>query len=265
MHTYRVEYKLPSGDRVVGGSDLGVNYKDENEDRVVLERSRVTVVDGMGGQSSGQEAATLIADAVASGMPFHEAMHQAIKAIQTDQNIRNDAGAAVVSAEIKKDPSGQKILDIHSCGDCSLFVLDATGTVVFEAEQDSLVLNLVKQGIITKEEALIHPDKNVVTNAVDGTATPDKSFRKESFPLQPGYRIFIMSDGIGDNLIPEEIARLTHGQALAEAFKTVEDVVTQRMQANGTLTYNAAQKKYSDGYVQPAKKDNRSLIVIDVA
>ena len=56
-------FRLGSGDEVIAGTDKGINYKDYNEDRVVVspEGNFIAVIDGMGEYGKGDRAAEILA------------------------------------------------------------------------------------------------------------------------------------------------------------------------------------------------------------
>jgi len=100
----------------------------------------------------------------------------------------------------------------------------------------SHVQELLDAGEITPAEALIHPDRNVVTRAIgDG----DLSFDAWLLPVRPGERLIVASDGLtkvlSDTRISEivELAgddaaqRLVGAALMAHTSDNVTAVVTE--------------------------------------
>ena len=73
-------------------------------------------------------------------------------------------------------------------------------------EDHSLVQEMVKYGGINKEEARVHPNKNIITRAVGlEQELQVDCFRKM---LHPGDRVLLCSDGLTDMLEDEQIRRI---------------------------------------------------------
>ena len=56
------------------------------------------------------------------------------------------------------------------------------------------------EGIISREEALSHPARHSLTSALMGKEVPLVDLREECFPLFPGDRVLVASDGVGPYL-----------------------------------------------------------------
>ena len=67
-------------------------------------------------------------------------------------------------------------------------------------------MELVKIGSITKEEAAIHPKRNVITRAIGikGTVEADTMIR----PVKEGDILLLCSDGLSGMLKDEEIGKM---------------------------------------------------------
>lgn len=59
-------------------------------------------------------------------------------------------------------------------GDSRIYHL-RKGEILYQTEDHSLVNSLVKLGKITPEEALTHPQRNVIIRAIQGTHTPTEA------------------------------------------------------------------------------------------
>ena len=70
------------------------------------------------------------------------------------------------------------------------------GKIKFVTDDHSLVGELVKRGEITKEEALTHPNKNVILRAISGDQMPTLADVVETNDLMPGDYFLLCSDGI---------------------------------------------------------------------
>ena len=59
---------------------------------------------------------------------------------------------------------------------------------------------MADEGIISREEALSHPARHSLTSALMGKEVPLVDLREECFPLFPGDRVLVASDGVGPYL-----------------------------------------------------------------
>ncbi len=259
-------YETGLRDRVIAGTDKGVGY-DHNEDRVVVSSrdNFVAVIDGIGGHKNGQLAAQILAESFASTSEVNQAVNQA------SDRMRNkkieDGGAVFISARVKQDSRGRKFLEIAQVGDAKLFVLDNQGGVGFQTVDQSLVQSMVDEGKINPDEALYHPERNVVTAFVGPEFSPKELLHDRAY-VNSGDRVFLMSDGISDNLTPEEISRLTHGKTIEEAARIISKVISERMKNTKQIIDSSDRKKqgkYSDGYKSKPKRDNRALAILEIS
>jgi protein phosphatase len=69
-------------------------------------------------------------------------------------------------------------------------------------------MEMVKAGLITLEQARHHPEKNVILRAMGSHPEVEVTTWKEPFPLRPGDRFLLCSDGLYDLVEDEEIKRI---------------------------------------------------------
>ena len=106
-------------------------------------------------------------------------------------------GTTVVAACIE-----QGELIAANVGDSRLYVIH-DDSIEQVTEDHSLVQEMVKFGGINKEEARVHPNKNIITRAVG----LERKLQVDCFRrrLEPGDRILLCSDGLTDMLEDEQI------------------------------------------------------------
>lgn len=260
-------FEMPHAN-VAAATDAGVEYKPINEDRVCVNTAAefAAVVDGIGKHENADHAAQFLADALASN-PFGAA--EAIKRSQASMAmLKHNPGAVFISARIAVNAQGNKELIVEQAGDCGLAVIRADGAVAFRSKDQGYVQELVDAGEITEDEALYHKRRNIVRNAVKASEGTAK--RYDPIFLQSGDRVYLFSDGVGDNLTAEELAEIGKGKSPEETIQAVSDITTQRMLRTDDL-YAEAQNgwraqygTFSDGYRSLAKKDNRAIVVMDI-
>lgn len=166
------------------------------------------VADGMGGHNGGDFASRFcienVRDYIADnkGNSIISTIRSAIKT--ANERIRERAGkderltgcgTTIVLATIKDD-----ILYIANVGDSRLYVLQNESLSQI-TEDHSLVEEMIKSGIIKKEEARFNPHKNKVTRALG--AEPDIEVDFFEVKLEKGDRVLLCSDGVS-NMMDEE-------------------------------------------------------------
>jgi serine/threonine protein phosphatase PrpC len=171
----------------------------------------VVVADGMGGHSAGEVASQMAADIVSR--VYYETKAEpgaALKGAVEEANRRIHEAAAEDEA---KHGMGTTCTALALCGgrayaahvgDSRLYMLRAERLYQL-SEDHSAVNEMVKLGIITKEQARTHEDKNVILRAL-GTVPEVEVAVLEPFAVRAGDRYLLCSDGLHDLVLEGEIA-----------------------------------------------------------
>ncbi len=192
------------------GTDVG-KIRDENQDTVYVHEFSDTVglfivADGMGGYEGGKlassTAATCISDYVKaeyntrmSDEQIKEMLQIAIKMASSriydmsrDNRRLEGMGTTVVICLIYDNK-----LYTASVGDSRCYILSKK-TLRQITSDHSLVNDLLKRGLITKAEAKVHPQKNVITRAVGS----EKTVEADTFvnELNTNDIVLMCSDGL---------------------------------------------------------------------
>jgi protein phosphatase len=203
---------------VFGASDVG-RERSDNEDyfRIVPEKCLFIVADGMGGHNAGD-----IASLNASQMVDTYFSPQLIAKIQDDdEKIREAIVDSLLNAhrEILRMAKGSRnyegmgctivvsfirgnVLHLGHVGDARAYVCNNSGIKLL-TEDHSFVMELVKKGKMTMEEARLSPLKNRLNQAIGASVniTPDYCL----YELEEGDRILLCSDGLWDMLTDEQM------------------------------------------------------------
>ena len=184
------------------------------------------VADGMGGHSGGEQASALavatIEDFLLNPLRwFYRLQGEAVLSeFQRALRVADDR----IFAEAERHPGlrgmgstvtmayvVERTLYVVHAGDSRLYVL--RGGKLYQLTTDhTIVGELLRNQVITPENAATHPMRNIVTNSVGG-ATPGVEAEVHKLPLEPDDRVLLCTDGL-TNMVPgEEIA----GILLAEA------------------------------------------------
>lgn len=189
-------------------TDVGCK-RSHNEDAVAQvvdegsESGMLVVADGMGGHSGGAEASRLVVDALVGGYRAHPASGFAdvVRLIQESDLLiakeRPGSGTTVVVALI--DGAGATMIHV---GDSRAYLFRGDDLVQLTEDQ-SWVQAQVSAGRITPEQALQHPRRNVLLQAVGTGRQEPPAVRAVRF--LPGDVILLCSDGLHGVLSAKEI------------------------------------------------------------
>lgn len=168
------------------------------------------VADGMGGHRAGDYASSCAVETIledAESCEEEDAARILARAIRRANDViayragederLAGMGTTVVAACIRR---GELIA--ANVGDSRLYVI-RDDSIEQVTEDHSLVQEMVKYGGINKEEARVHPNKNIITRAVG----LEQELQVDCFrrALRPGDRVLLCSDGLTDMLEDEQI------------------------------------------------------------
>lgn len=96
-------------------------------------------------------------------------------------------------------------LHVANIGDSRAYLL--RGDAISRLTEDhSFVTELVKLGRISEEEAIAHPQRNVVTRALGTQSTVEADFYEEA--IQPGDMVILCTDGLWGEVSEEEMVQM---------------------------------------------------------
>ncbi|MEK6288581.1 MAG: Stp1/IreP family PP2C-type Ser/Thr phosphatase [Acidobacteriota bacterium] len=173
----------------------------------------ILVADGMGGHSAGEVASGLAVEVITrvyyedSGDPlsalkkaFREANREIHKAAEKDES-RAGMGTTCTALVLQNGTA----ISAH-VGDSRLYLV-REGAIYLMTEDHSAVMEMVKAGLITTEQARHHPEKNVILRAMGSHPEVEVTTWQEPFPVRTGDRFLLCSDGLYDLVEDEEIRR----------------------------------------------------------
>ncbi len=168
------------------------------------------VADGMGGHNAGDYASKCTTETVVSEIQNSFEKNPTIiikKAIKTaNAKIRKEAsehenlfgmGTTLVTATIIG-----KYLQVSNIGDSRLYLLNKDGLRQV-TEDHSLVEEMIRLGGLSREDARLHPDKNIITRAIGAKDEVEADFFTEE--LEAGDIVLMCSDGLTNMLEDKEI------------------------------------------------------------
>lgn len=210
-------------------------YAEPDDDLVFERKGRLAVVaDGMGGHQGGKVASTIAVEAVRDwyfnhlDLDTHEALRSAFQdahaAIQ-EYSRQNPALAGMGTTCTAVAILGDQLHYGH-VGDSRLYLI--RGGAISQITQDhSQVARLVRDGLITPEEAANHPQRNVLTAAM-GIEPAAADFSESPLQLYPNDVLLICSDGLHGLVSDQEMLANASGLAPVEACKELVRIARER-------------------------------------
>lgn len=228
-------------------TDVGM-VRQQNEDAYSAEENLYIVADGMGGHNAGEVASALAVATVRAGAKsgihsteqFRELVQQANTAIYTaslDDSTQSGMGTTLTAMAVV--PGEEPKVLVANVGDSRTYLFRG-GALTRLSIDHSYVQELVNEGILTLEEARVHPRRNIVTRAMG----IERSVMVDVFThlVRTGDRIVLCSDGLVDEVPDTDIATVlsqhSDAQETAEALVLVAN-------ANGG-------------------RDNTTVVVVDI-
>lgn len=196
-----------------------------NEDRLFI------VCDGMGGHDSGEVASRTVCEAfskkvLAISEPnglFTEEMFDESLSTAYDVLDTKDTGAR------KKMGTTMTFLKFHAGGCMMAHIGDSRiyhirgGKILFQTSDHSLVNDFVKAELITPEQAKTHPQRNVITRAMqplmEARSKADKKFVSD---IQAGDYFLLCTDGLIENIEDEDFATILSNEEWTDDEKVTE-------------------------------------------
>jgi PPM family protein phosphatase len=195
--------------RYAAQSDRGL-IRDGNQDSVYAGPRLLAVADGMGGMAAGDVASNIVIAAMAPldedvpGDALVDALRNAVGTANqqlrdtVDANPHLEGMGTTLTAVLF---SGSKLGMVH-IGDSRAYLL-RNGEFAQITKDDTYVQMLVDEGRISPEEASSHPQRSLLTRALDGRdIDPEYSVRQ----VLKGDRYLICSDGLSGVVSAETIA-----------------------------------------------------------
>lgn len=227
-------------------SDLG-SVRSNNEDRGVYERpsdpavaaakgTLVIVADGMGGASAGEVASEMAVRSIprhyygsAKGpaLALREALEEVSAEIhragQEDPELRGMGTTCVALAILAPE------LYAAYVGDSRLYLLRGDGFYQL-TEDHTVVGEMVRKGILTREQARNHEERNVLSLSMGGRPGITASYWEKPMLLRSGDRLLVCSDGLHDLVGDAEMQAIIANAPLHQA---VDDLIAAAKRKGG--------------------------------
>lgn len=251
-------FKLETGFRTDPGC-----VRELNEDTVVLKAFQercgqegqyllAMVCDGMGGHEAGEVASAIAGETVqnvlqASDSDMPMALVAAIKAANNAifkaarENPRLSGMGTTCCALVISEGSAW----CAHVGDSRCYLL-RDGSLLLMTEDHSAVMEMVRRGLLTLEEARTHPDRNVISRALGNHGSVEVSSWSHPLVVQPDDAFLICSDGLYDLVGDADIQTvMTHGNPHSQV--ACDRLITLARERGGTDNITAVVVRFRSG------------------
>jgi protein phosphatase len=231
-------------------TDVG-RVRQENEDAIFTSPELFVVADGMGGHLGGEVASGLAAKALQQSFgpkvdprstdelvrAVQRANETVVGAASEDPDLAGMGTTLCAMALVRAD--GDERLAIVNVGDSRAYLLKS-GELEQITDDHSLVATLERQGRLTRDEAAVHPQRNILTRALG----IDARVMVDSWEVRPvvGDRYVLCSDGLFNEVDESRIAATL--RKLEDPNEAARELVRLANEGGG--------------------RDNISLVIVDV-
>jgi len=222
LNTIEQMQDLPAEISVSVQTDVGC-VRNSNEDAgcflmpsdpiILATKGRLFLVaDGMGGHSGGEVASALAVETIsrayygdseAPAESLRSAFEEANRCIY-DESIADERLSGMGTTCTALVLHRNSAIAAH-VGDSRLYLL-REGELYLLTEDHSAVMEMVKLGIISVEQARHHEDKNVIVRALGTSPLVEVSLWENPMAVRTGDRFLLCSDGLYD-LVEDEAIR----------------------------------------------------------
>ena len=227
-------------------SDLG-RVRAVNQDAALVADDLFVVADGMGGHRGGEVASEIAVTVMGNEVvePTVDALVAAV--ISANRKINNRSrdeaelsgmGTTVTAMALISDDEGER-LGVVNVGDSRTYVVDQDELIQL-TDDHSLVGEMLRSGQLTKEEALDHPQRNILTRALG----VDSEVEVDWFEIQirEGDRFLLCTDGLFNEVSEDQIASVL--RRLADPDEAAQELVRLAVEHGG--------------------RDNITVVIVDV-
>jgi PPM family protein phosphatase len=209
------------------GTDTG-RQRRANEDSLLARAPLFVVADGMGGAQAGEVASRLAVESFQGGLQGAAEPEAALAELTREANSRihelshSHAEQAGMGTTLTAVYVGERDVSIAHVGDSRAYRF-RDGELLRLTDDHSLVDELLRQGRLTPEEAVEHPQRSVITRALGPEGDVEVDTR--SYSARDGDVYLLCSDGLTTMVAETQLGELlrTHetlrekGEALIAA------------------------------------------------
>jgi serine/threonine protein phosphatase PrpC len=244
------------------GSDTG-RQRRANEDSLMARAPLFVVADGMGGAQAGEVASRIAVECFQPGLPDASEPELALAALARSANAHihelshANAELAGMGTTLTAIYVGEDNVAIAHVGDSRAYCL-RDGELLRLTDDHSLVDELLRQGRLTPEEAIEHPQRSVITRALGPEGEVEVDTR--SFRGRHGDVYLLCSDGLTTMISEDHVAAVLREHPILR--DAGEALIAAANQAGGRDNITVVLLRLEDVQVAdaPATQEHRTTI-----
>lgn len=216
------------------------------------------VCDGVGGSEKGEVASMMVCSEMPKYFEQHENepvnqefINKALKYAESQMSgyKLTDTNAGQMSTTLTLLYLDEKTASavVAWAGDSRVYHI-REGQILYETRDHSLVNELLKRGEITAEEALSHPQRNMILRAVSGADNPTRADVHYITDIQAGDYFVLVSDGIlesVDNRILKTLLKKKNAN-LSYVCKQIKQMCAEYSRDNHTMYLLQIEQAYPE-------------------
>lgn len=197
------------------------------------------VADGMGGHTGGALAAQQVIHTCCNNVEQFSARSESSPGLIAASLA--EAHMLIKASRLmnEKDPHSTAVILVLQpgkacwahCGDSRLYRFRGAQPL-FRSTDHSYVEQLVADGKITRQQALVHPNRNVLMTSLGGQETPKIDFGQAQ-DLRAGDSFLLCSDGLWEYFGEAELAAVVARHGARQACEMLIDGARSRAQGQG--------------------------------
>ena len=201
-----------------------VGPRSDNQDSGCAGATLIAVADGVSGSPGGAVASALVIECLAErwaqahGAEPRNALTDAIA--EADQRIdatgRRRPRLRTMATTLTAMSVRGSSLDLAHIGDSRGYLV-RDGELRRLTRDQTVVQSLLDAGVISADEARVHPWRAVLTSALRGSGEDRAALQVGAVPIRPGDRLLICSDGLSGVVAEEALQRLLRARSSPES------------------------------------------------
>jgi serine/threonine protein phosphatase PrpC len=190
------------------------------------------VADGVGGAATPRKASNTVLQTLRESLREVEDEDARVRTaildgIEASNKKLLDMGTGTATTLIVADIRDQQVRTFH-VGDSVAWLVGQRGVIKFQTTPHSPVGFGVEAGLIDEDEALEHEDLHVISNVIGSTDMRVEIGSKT--PMAALDTLLIASDGLFDNLLPDEIVEIIRTGPVGEGAAELCKLALERME-----------------------------------
>lgn len=189
-------------------TDVGC-VRELNEDSLYCDDELWLVADGMGGHACGEVASQLAAQIVSSEFHKHNHLSNAIETAheQIVRAAKEGEGQYGMGTTVVALTSKSHRYHIAWVGDSRAYLWDGIKKRITQISEDhSLMVRLVKSGLISPEDAQKHPQRHMITQCLGSVEIEKIKVATLDGEWCASHSILLCSDGLSDDVSEQEMS-----------------------------------------------------------